>query len=132
MQNGFIANTTHDSTIHAVPACGRESGAAVYKGNQSGDETGCTLDRKESPNRNRGYQRSGSTSSRRASLAQSPDGGDDFEIVIQTDGMGPMAWGRGGIQGVPNGTGPDTERSTESIQSGEEAPSLGPGTSRFT
>jgi hypothetical protein len=38
MQDGFIANTTHGSTIHAVPACGRESGVAVYKA-----ETGLNL-----------------------------------------------------------------------------------------
>jgi hypothetical protein len=86
MQDGFIANTIHGSTIHAVPACGRESGVVVYKGNQGGDGTGSMLDRKESPDGNRGHQRSGSTSSRRASLAQSPDGGDDFENVTQTDG----------------------------------------------
>jgi hypothetical protein len=62
MQDGFIANTTHGSTIHAVPACGRESGVAVYKGNQGGDGTGSTLDRKESLDENRGHQRLGSTS----------------------------------------------------------------------
>jgi hypothetical protein len=114
MQDGFIANTTHGSTIHAVPAYGRESGVAVYKGNQGGDGIGSTLDRKESPDGNRRHQRLGSTSSRRASLARSPDGGDDFESVTQTDGMGPMARGRGGIQRVPDGVGPDTECSTES------------------
>jgi hypothetical protein len=52
MQDGFIVNTTHGSTIHVVPACGRESGVAVYKGNQGGDGTGSTLDRKESPGGN--------------------------------------------------------------------------------
>jgi hypothetical protein len=81
---------------------------------QGGDGIESTLDRKESSEGNRGHQRSGSTSSRRASLAQSPDGGDNFESVTQTDGMGPMARGRGGIQGVPYGAGPDTECSTES------------------
>jgi hypothetical protein len=114
VQDGFIANTTRGSTIHAVPACGRESDVAVYKGNQGGDGIGSTLDRKKSPDGNRGHQRSGFTSSRRASLAQSPDGGDDFESVTKTDGMGPMARGRGGIRGVPDGAGPDTECSTES------------------
>jgi hypothetical protein len=69
---------------------------------------------KESPDGNRGHQRSGSTSSRRASLAQSPDGGDDFESLTQTDGMGPMAGVRGDVQGVPDGTRPDIECSTES------------------
>jgi hypothetical protein len=108
MQNGFIANTTHGSTIHDVPACGKESGVAVYKGNQGGDGTGSTLDRKESLDGNRGHQRLGSTSSRRASLAQSPDRENDFESVTQTDGMGPMARDRGVIQGVPDGAGPDT------------------------
>jgi hypothetical protein len=113
MQDGFIANTTHGSTIHAVPACGGESGVDVYKGNKGRDGIGSTLDRKESPDGNRGHQRSGSSGSRRASLARSQDRGNDFESVTQTDGMGPMAWGRGGIQGVPDGTGPDTECSTE-------------------
>jgi hypothetical protein len=89
MQDGFIANTTHGSTIRAVPACGRESGVAVYKGNQGGDGIGSTLDRKESPDGNWGHQRSGSTSSRRALLAQSLDGGDDFESVTQTEGWAP-------------------------------------------
>jgi hypothetical protein len=97
MEDGFIANTIHGSTIHAVPACGRESGVAIYKGEQGGDGTGSTLDRKESPDGNQGHQCSGSTSSRRASLAQSQDRGDDFESVTQTDGMGPMARDRGGI-----------------------------------
>jgi hypothetical protein len=114
MHDDFIANTTHGSTIHAVPACGTESGVAVYKGNQGGDGTGSTLDKKECSDGNQGHQRSGSTSSRRASLAQSPNGGDDFESVTQTDGMGPIARGRGGIQGVPDGADPDTECSTES------------------
>jgi hypothetical protein len=83
MQDGFIANTTHGSTIHAVPACGRESGVAVYKGNQGGDGTGSMPDRKDSSDGNRGHQQFGSTSSRRASLAQSQDRGDDFESVTQ-------------------------------------------------
>jgi hypothetical protein len=97
MQDGVIANTTHGSTIHVVPACGRQSAIVVYKGNQGGDGIGSMLDRKESPDGNRGHQRSGSTSSRRAFLAQSSDGGDNFESVTQTDGMGPIARGRGGI-----------------------------------
>jgi hypothetical protein len=113
MQDGFIANTTHGSTTHVVPACGKESGDAVYKGDKGGDGIGSTLDRKDSLDGNRGHQCSGSAGSRRASLAQSPDRGNDFESVIQTDGMGPMARGRGGIQGVPDGTGPDTKCSTE-------------------
>jgi hypothetical protein len=106
MQDGFTANTTHGSTVHAVPACGGESGVAVYKGDKGGDGIGSTLDRKESPDGNRRHQRSGSSGSRRASLAQSQDRGNDFESVSNTDGMGPMARGRGGIQGVPDGTGP--------------------------
>jgi hypothetical protein len=98
MQDGFFANTTHGSTIHAVPACGEKSdGVAVYKGDKGGDGIGSTLDRKESPYGNRGHQHSGSLGSRRASLAQSQDRGNDLESVIQTDGMGPMAWGRDGI-----------------------------------
>jgi hypothetical protein len=47
MQDGFTTNTTHNSTIHAVPACGREGGVVVYKGNQGGDGTGSTLNRKD-------------------------------------------------------------------------------------
>jgi hypothetical protein len=97
MQDGFAANTTHVATIHAVRASGEKGGVAVYKGDKGGDGIGSTLDGKESPDGNRGHQRSGSSSSRRASLAQSSDRGNDFESVIQTDGMGPMARGRGGI-----------------------------------
>jgi hypothetical protein len=114
MQDGFIANTTHGSTIHAVPACGGECEVAVYKGGKGGDGIGSTLDRKESPDENRGHQRSGSLGSRRASLAQSQDLEDDFESVTQTNGMGPIARARGGIQGVPDGVGTDIECNTES------------------
>jgi hypothetical protein len=81
MQDGFIANTTHGSTIHDMLACGRESGVAVYKGNKGGDGIGSPLDRKESFDGKRGHQRSGSSGSRRGLLAQSQDRGDDFESV---------------------------------------------------
>jgi hypothetical protein len=113
MQDGFAANTTQVATIHAVRAGGGEGGVAVYKGVKGGDGIGSTLDRKESPDGNRGHQRSGSSGSRRASLAQSPDRGNDFKSVSQTDGMSPMARARGGIQRVPDGAGTDTECSTE-------------------
>jgi hypothetical protein len=116
MQDGFAANTTHVATIHAVRAGGGEGGVAVYKGVKGGDGIGSTLDKKESPDGNRGHQHSGSLGSRRASLAQSPDRGNDSESVTQTDGMGPMARARGGIQGVPDGAGTDTECSTEDSQ----------------
>jgi hypothetical protein len=110
MQDGFTANTTHGSTLNVVQSGGREGGAATYK---SGDGIGSTVDRKESSDGNRGHQRSGSLDSRRASLAQSQDRGHDFESVTQTDGVGPMARVRGGIQGVPDGAGTDTECNTE-------------------
>jgi hypothetical protein len=73
MQDGFITDTTHGPAIHAVRPGGGESGDAVYKGAEVGDGTGSTLDRKESPDGKRGHQRSDSLSSRRASLAQSPE-----------------------------------------------------------
>jgi hypothetical protein len=113
MQDGFTADTAHGSTLHVVRSSGQEGGAGDYKGVEGGDGTGSTLDRKESPDGNRGHQRSGSSESRRASMAQSQDRGDDFESVTQTDGVGPMARVRGGIQGVPDGAGTDTECSTE-------------------
>jgi hypothetical protein len=113
MQDGFTANTTHGPTSHVVRLGGREGGAAAYKGVEGGDGIESTLDRKESPDGNRGHQRSGSSGSRRASLAQSQDCGDDFESVTLTDGVGPMARVRGCIQGVPDGAGTDTECSTE-------------------
>jgi hypothetical protein len=113
MQDGFTANTTHGPTLHVVRADGQEGGAAAHKGVEGGDGIGSTLDRKESPDGNRGHRRSGSLGSRRALLAQSQDCGDDFESVTQTDGVGPMARVRGGIQGVPHGAGTGTECSTE-------------------
>jgi hypothetical protein len=114
MQDGFTAtDTTHGSTLHVVRSSGREGGAALYKGVEGKDGIGSTLDRKESPDGNRGHQRSGSPGSRRALLAQSQDCGDDFESVTQTNGVGPMARVRSGIQGVPDGAGTNTECSTE-------------------
>jgi hypothetical protein len=123
MQDGFAANTTHGATIHAVRAGRREGGIAVYKGVKGGDGVGSTLGRKESPDGNRGHQRSGSSGSRRTSLAQSQDRGNDFESVTQTDGIGPMARARDGIQGVPDGAGTDTECSTK--DSGRGGPIIG-------
>jgi hypothetical protein len=112
MQDGFTANTTHGSTLHVVRSGGRGGGAATYKGVEGGDGIGFTL-RKESPDGNRGHQRSGSLGSRRASRAESQDRGNDFESVTQTDGVGPMARVRGCIQRVPDGAGTNTECSTE-------------------
>jgi hypothetical protein len=113
MQDGFIADATHSPTIHAVPARGREDSVAIYKGVEDGDGIRSTLDRKESPDGKRGHQRSDFLSSRRASLAQSSYRGNDLESVTQTDGVDPMARVRGGVQGVPDGTGTDIECSIE-------------------
>jgi hypothetical protein len=99
-----------------VPARGRVGSVAVYKGAEDGDGIRSTLDRKESPDGKRGYIsafRFNSSSSRRASLAQSPNCGNDLESVTQTDGVDPMARVRGGIQGVPDGAGTDIECNTE-------------------
>jgi hypothetical protein len=83
MQDGLATDTTHSLAIHVVRASGREGGAAAYKGVEGGDGLGSTLNRKDSPDGNRGHQRIDSSDSRRTPLAKSQVRGDDFESVTQ-------------------------------------------------
>jgi hypothetical protein len=84
-----MADTTHSSTIHIVPARGREGGIAFYKGAEDGNEIKSMLDKKESPNGKRGHQHLNSSSRRRASLAQSPYRGMILRVLSRQTGWTP-------------------------------------------
>ena len=109
MQDGLSTDTTHSPAVHVVRAVGEQAVLLLTRALKA--ETGLDL---RSTGRtlltgNRGHQRTGSTSSRRAALAEPADRGNDIESLAQGGEVDPMARTGGSISGVPDGTGSDSE-----------------------